>query len=174
MAATATAFLAFSEIHPDYYQIPFADRQALLEAEAAEHDEDEDEQPREPRRERENNRGRNRNDRSRNRGPQDVEASNGDNSGNDLRSQGRRKPSLQTAFVNYAGTARLISRPSRKWQSDYYQIPVADRQALMQEQVQAEAHEDQDHKPRHRRHVAMKTMTMMAKARTMATSKSRK
>src|SRR5690606_39055979 len=23
-------FLAFSEIHPDYYQIPFADRQALL------------------------------------------------------------------------------------------------------------------------------------------------
>ncbi len=27
-------FLAFSEIHPDYYQIPVADRQALLEAEA--------------------------------------------------------------------------------------------------------------------------------------------
>ena len=26
-------FLAFSEIHPDYYQIPVADRQALLEAE---------------------------------------------------------------------------------------------------------------------------------------------
>ncbi len=29
-------FLAFSEIHPDYYQIPVADRQALLEAEEAE------------------------------------------------------------------------------------------------------------------------------------------
>ncbi len=29
-------FLAFSEIHPDYYQIPVADRQRLLEAEAAE------------------------------------------------------------------------------------------------------------------------------------------
>src|SRR5213078_2090477 len=27
-------FLAFSEIHPDYYQIPVADRQALLAAEA--------------------------------------------------------------------------------------------------------------------------------------------
>jgi len=27
-------FLAFSEIHPDYYQIPVADRQALVEAEA--------------------------------------------------------------------------------------------------------------------------------------------
>jgi len=51
-------FLAFSEIHPDYYQIPVADRQALLEAEAEEarsrsggsdrsakgdHDEDDDE-----------------------------------------------------------------------------------------------------------------------------------
>lgn len=29
-------FLAFSEIHPDYYQIPVADRQALLDEEAAE------------------------------------------------------------------------------------------------------------------------------------------
>ncbi|MDO1581886.1 Rne/Rng family ribonuclease [Rhizobium oryzicola] len=29
-------FLAFAEIHPDYYQIPLADRQALLQAEAEE------------------------------------------------------------------------------------------------------------------------------------------
>ena len=29
-------FLAFSEIHPDYYQIPVADRQALIEAERRE------------------------------------------------------------------------------------------------------------------------------------------
>ncbi|MYZ47184.1 Rne/Rng family ribonuclease [Propylenella binzhouense] len=29
-------FLAFSEIHPDYYQIPFADRQALIDQQAAE------------------------------------------------------------------------------------------------------------------------------------------
>src|SRR5262250_426170 len=28
-------FLAFSEIHPDYYQIPVADREALLAEEAA-------------------------------------------------------------------------------------------------------------------------------------------
>jgi ribonuclease E len=36
-------FLAFSEIHPDYYQIPVADRQALIEAEArAERDADAD------------------------------------------------------------------------------------------------------------------------------------
>jgi len=37
-------FLAFNEIHPDYYQIPYADRQALLKADAeAEADEDADE-----------------------------------------------------------------------------------------------------------------------------------
>ncbi len=36
-------FLAFSEIHPDYYQIPVADRQALLDEEARSHREDEDE-----------------------------------------------------------------------------------------------------------------------------------
>ena len=35
-------FLAFSEIHPDYYQIPVADRQALIEEEAAAHAEDDD------------------------------------------------------------------------------------------------------------------------------------
>jgi ribonuclease E len=33
-------FLAFSEIHPDYYQIPVADRQRLLEMAAAEAEED--------------------------------------------------------------------------------------------------------------------------------------
>ncbi|TIS58250.1 ribonuclease E/G [Mesorhizobium sp.] len=36
-------FLAFSEIHPDYYQIPVADRQALLRAEAQEAQDEEDE-----------------------------------------------------------------------------------------------------------------------------------
>jgi ribonuclease E len=39
-------FLAFSEIHPDYYQIPVADRQALLEAEAEAHREEEHEEER--------------------------------------------------------------------------------------------------------------------------------
>jgi ribonuclease E len=34
-------FLAFNEIHPDYYQIPMADRQALLEEEAAQEAEEE-------------------------------------------------------------------------------------------------------------------------------------
>ncbi len=44
-------FLAFNEIHPDYYQIPIADREALMEEERAfveaqrARDEDEDEKP---------------------------------------------------------------------------------------------------------------------------------
>ncbi len=46
-------FLAFSEIHPDYYQIPVADRQALLEAEAEAQAEEEREEER-----RRNRRGR--------------------------------------------------------------------------------------------------------------------
>jgi ribonuclease E len=42
-------FLAFSEIHPDYYQIPIADRQALIDADARaarESDDEEDDQRR--------------------------------------------------------------------------------------------------------------------------------
>ncbi|CAN7191011.1 ribonuclease E/G [Bosea sp. LjRoot90] len=43
-------FLAFSEIHPDYYQIPIADRQALLAEDArAEREEEHDEEKRERR-----------------------------------------------------------------------------------------------------------------------------
>ena len=39
-------FLAFSEIHPDYYQIPVADRQALIaEQERAERDDDAEARP---------------------------------------------------------------------------------------------------------------------------------
>ncbi|MDQ0320348.1 ribonuclease E [Pararhizobium capsulatum DSM 1112] len=38
-------FLAFAEIHPDYYQIPLADRQALLRAEAEDARRDDDIEP---------------------------------------------------------------------------------------------------------------------------------
>ena len=56
-------FLAFSEIHPDYYQIPVADRQALIAAEAAENEDDDDdngkpEQPKRKRRKPSRGRGR--------------------------------------------------------------------------------------------------------------------
>ncbi|MCA3561028.1 MAG: Rne/Rng family ribonuclease [Aestuariivirga sp.] len=67
-------FLAFSEIHPDYYQIPLADRMALLAAEEEEHareaaDED-DEGEGNGRRRRGRDRGR---DRGRRRGEENTE-----------------------------------------------------------------------------------------------------
>ena len=49
-------FLAFSEIHPDYYQIPVADRLALLEEEARSHRDEDDE---EDKKRRSRRRGRN-------------------------------------------------------------------------------------------------------------------
>ncbi|MDZ3837234.1 MAG: ribonuclease E/G [Rhodospirillales bacterium] len=55
----------------------------------------------------------------------------------------RVEPSLQAAFVDYGGN-RHGFLAFNEIHPDYYQIPVADRQALMQEQVQAEAHEDED------------------------------
>ncbi|HLH50790.1 MAG TPA: Rne/Rng family ribonuclease, partial [Roseiarcus sp.] len=51
-------FLAFSEIHPDYYQIPVADRQALLEEEERAHGEEENEENRSDRRSRRHRRPR--------------------------------------------------------------------------------------------------------------------
>jgi ribonuclease E len=65
-------FLAFSEIHPDYYQIPVADRQALLRAEAAEAEEEDDED--EDRERGRGNRRRRRGGRSRDRGDDTVKA----------------------------------------------------------------------------------------------------
>jgi ribonuclease E len=63
-------FLAFTEIHPDYYQIPVADRQALLEEEAAEQSRASAEEAAEDdaaagRRRRRGRRGRGRHDRQR-------------------------------------------------------------------------------------------------------------
>ena len=55
-------FLAFSEIHPDYYQIPVADRQALIEEEQRAHRAADDEIDRKSR-----HRGRSRHSASRHR-----------------------------------------------------------------------------------------------------------
>ena len=59
-------FLAFSEIHPDYYQIPVADRQALIEADERAHREAEEES--ENRSNRHRGRSRHRNARRRGHG----------------------------------------------------------------------------------------------------------
>jgi len=77
-------FLAFSEIHPDYYQIPVADRQALIEADERAHREAEEET------ENRSNRRRPRHRNSRRRGNGDrvqsgvVEATSSDHAAADL------------------------------------------------------------------------------------------
>ncbi|MFV0360394.1 Rne/Rng family ribonuclease [Tropicimonas sp.] len=53
-------FLAFSEIHPDYYQIPVADREALLAEEAAYAEAEDDDEADEPRKSRARRRSRSR------------------------------------------------------------------------------------------------------------------
>ncbi|MEZ5913758.1 MAG: ribonuclease E/G [Paracoccaceae bacterium] len=67
-------FLAFAEIHPDYYQIPVADRKALLEEERAFAKAMDDDEQRDGDGGREGGRGRNR----RRRGGKAADARNGD------------------------------------------------------------------------------------------------
>ena len=97
-------FLAFSEIHPDYYQIPMADRQALLRAEAedaqAEEEEDENE---------ERGRGKRRRRGGRNRGrATDAKASdedNGDANGSESHSEEDESTAEQSDASDMDGSA---------------------------------------------------------------------
>ena len=82
-------FLAFAEIHPDYYQIPVADREALLAEEArAARDEDEDDG------------GRNNRRRRRRRGPKprgEAAAANGDDTVSEMAGEGDESPDAEGA-----------------------------------------------------------------------------
>jgi ribonuclease E len=71
-------FLAFSEIHPDYYQIPVADRQALIDEEGRAQRAAEDEDDRRSRRNRHRNRPSQRRDEDVVQGGEPVEASAGE------------------------------------------------------------------------------------------------
>jgi ribonuclease E len=71
-------FLAFSEIHPDYYQIPVADRQALIDEEGRAQRAAEDEDDRRSRRNRHRNRPSTRRDEDVVHGGEPVEASAGE------------------------------------------------------------------------------------------------
>src|ERR1700749_4966302 len=59
----------------------------------------------------------------------------------------RVEPSLQAAFIEYGGN-RHGFLAFNEIHPDYYQIPVADKEALMREQ---EEDDDEDHEPRGRR-----------------------
>ena len=62
----------------------------------------------------------------------------------------RVEPSLQAAFVEYGGNRHGFLAFS-EIHSDYYQIPVADRQALLAEEARAEREEERDEEKRERR-----------------------
>ena len=66
----------------------------------------------------------------------------------------RVEPSLQAAFVEYGGNRHGFLAFS-EIHPDYYQIPVADREALMaEEEALARAQEEEDERPRARRSVS--------------------
>lgn len=98
-------FLAFSEIHPDYYQIPVADRQALIDDEArAERDEERDEERREKRGRRDRGRRGDRDNRAKKAAADDtvsaeVEA-NGESAEERVETDGK-----EAAMVNEGGPA---------------------------------------------------------------------
>ncbi|RDJ21333.1 ribonuclease E/G [Bosea caraganae] len=62
----------------------------------------------------------------------------------------RVEPSLQAAFVEYGGNRHGFLAFS-EIHPDYYQIPVADRQALIAEEVRAEREEERDEERREKR-----------------------
>jgi len=106
-------FLAFSEIHPDYYQIPVADRQALIEADERAHREAEEETET-----RSNSRGRrprHRNSRRRGNGER-VQSEVIDNAGADASVDLNTIPLAvidRVEVLNRSFTEYLKSRPDR-------------------------------------------------------------
>ncbi|MBA1144934.1 Rne/Rng family ribonuclease [Mesorhizobium neociceri] len=101
-------FLAFSEIHPDYYQIPVADRQALLRAEAQEAEDEENEdndgddrqsRDRGRRGRRRGGKGRERGEHKRDAGTDDESGEHGD-AGSDAVAEG---PASEHAAADTAG-----------------------------------------------------------------------
>src|SRR5690606_6783205 len=58
----------------------------------------------------------------------------------------RVEPSLQAAFVEYGGNRHGFLAFSEIL-PDYYQIPVADREALMRAEEDEDQHDDHDHEP---------------------------
>src|SRR6056297_4033857 len=68
----------------------------------------------------------------------------------------RVEPSLQAAFVDYGGNRHGFLAFS-EIHPDYYQIPVADREALMaEEEALAQAQQEEEEKPVRRRRPAAK------------------
>jgi ribonuclease E len=112
-------FLAFSEIHPDYYQIPVVDRQALIEDEARAQRDEEDDDARAQRRSRRFRRGDRNGRRAEKRsgddetlsgayeGPSESEAGSGAEAASGF--EGSSESAQQFADRESAGSAALVS-----------------------------------------------------------------
>ena len=96
-------FLAFSEIHPDYYQIPVADRQALIEADERAHREAEEESEN---RSSSRHRGRSRHRNARRRG-------NGERVQSEVVRERRRRPLAGRRSPMKATSTPTACRPNR-------------------------------------------------------------
>ncbi|CAM5602361.1 Ribonuclease E [Mycolicibacterium aubagnense] len=135
-------FLAFSEIHPDYYQIPVADRQALLRAEAQEHeDEDEDENGENGDDRQERNRGRRgrRRGRNRDRGERkrDAAASENDETGDEAVAADENADDVETVEPNDNGDAEEGAKGGS--------IAASVEVDVISEEVAQESREEQPH-----------------------------
>ncbi|WP_379072334.1 ribonuclease E/G [Mesorhizobium sp. UC74_2] len=135
-------FLAFSEIHPDYYQIPVADRQALLRAEAQEHeDEDEDENGENGDDRQERNRGRRgrRRGRNRDRGERkrDAAASEIDETGDEAVAADESADDVETVEPNDNGDAEEGAKGGS--------IAASVEVDVISEEVAQESREEQPH-----------------------------
>ena len=103
-------FLAFSEIHPDYYQIPVADRLALLEDEARAHAQEEDEESRGPRRSR-----RRRNERpKRNKGHDESISTDAEVNGEEHEGNGATEAAGFSDIDHEAGNNAPLAEPSEQ------------------------------------------------------------
>ena len=115
-------FLAFSEIHPDYYQIPVADRQALIEADERAHREAEEES------ENRSNRRRPRHRNSRRRGHGDrVQSEIVENASADSRR--RRSPTASTSRRTRPNTAPM--RQTQDHEHQDHERPTITKRMIM-------------------------------------------
>ena len=131
-------FLAFSEIHPDYYQIPHADRAALLEEEFRAHREEEDEESnrRRSRRHRRGSERRRSNDDERVTG--DVSAD-GEQAAVEAQPNGEQSDSAEfTYFVEETSFEAAATAPAKAARESRGAGPFGRRERRVAELAQAE------------------------------------
>ncbi|WKA25762.1 Rne/Rng family ribonuclease [Bradyrhizobium roseum] len=144
-------FLAFSEIHPDYYQIPVADRQALIEADERAHREAEEESEN---RSSSRHRGRSRHRNARRRGHGDrVQSGVVEGAGQDLAQAAQPYEGEGDAHLHdgaYVGEVHPHDAEHRENDAVHHEDAAHDHDALGRDHDHShdhDAHHDRDHHP---------------------------